>query len=839
VGTSLTNGPNGWGASDSTVAVQTNVVWSPQMGTNAVILPPGKTVSNLVVSAALTNMWTDFVLTNSAGIPTEAVGPGDVNTSMTVQWFVETHGYPVVWHPASNAWLVCSNDYWGTNTVVFNTNAWMRFTLCQNYSNHTAALFLNQHLLLQQVPFIANRDQGGQLQLANSGEVTSYFDEVSIRYQPTNFTADLDNDGKIDSEEIQTYGTVGTARRLWITAVATNVTSGGTGGGVLTQPASSHFDVLWTMVSTTLQWTADSGYYAADLLTNGVSVAAFNYKNSNTVSYAVANTLADTTVTVAFAQMPVITASNSVYGSTTPASTNCYPGESRAFTFQVGDSHYFISGLLTNGQAVASGGSGYSGLGTTSGAYTWPSITANGGIEVQYTHKYTNSAAVVTVNGPGGAGGTITVSTNEVYPGEPVTFTLTPYTAYGVTALTNNGVLVATFGGCLTATNFTFSSVQANLNLEGVFTYTARRRVPEDYLTLDLARAAAVSGDAIIVANGTAASGLSLSNLTLIATNTTVVGGLTVTTGTIASCSGLVVDTMTVNGRLVVSNGTMNLGSLVIGAGATVQVVNATAFVANGVTYTGSFTLDQWWNQTIVPQTPPFSDDFERYSTSPGTIMAQMGQFGWWASEAGVVAQGTVVTQGAKAVEMPMSTVLSNCLAPAASSNIWEQWYYREADRIDESLVNVTGDYTNVAVMLFVNTNHYLTVYNPETGAGAFNVLSNDVWGHPVAKLSTANWMRVALNLNYQTHRAAVFLNGRILIEQLRFINTNLANCSKIEWRAGTAGSTYLDDLNIYTNANGVVSDDANGDGISDAIEIYRSGNVADMMPRGSVFKIR
>lgn len=834
VGTVLTNGPNGWGASASTVKVETNVAW---VGTNAVILPAQTTLSNLVVSASLTNTWTDFVLTNIAGIAAESVAAGDVNPLMTAQWYVETHGYPVMWHPASNAWLVCNNDYWGTAVTNFSTNAWLRFTLAQNYSNHTAALFLNQHLMLQQVPFIANRDQGGQLQLANSGEVASYLDEVSIRYEPTNTTADLDNDGVFDWQEIQLYGTVNTARRLWITAQATNLTSGGAGGGTVTQPASSHFDVPWTMVSTTLQWTANAGYYAADLLTNGVSVGNFTGRNSGGASYDFTNTHNDATVTVAFAQMPVITASNSVFGSVTPASTNFYPGDSRTFTFAATNSHYFISGLLTNGQAVATGS--YTGHGTASGSYTWPSITANGSIEVQYAHKYTNTASVVTVGGPGGVGGTVVASVSEVFPGEPVTFTLTPTVAYGVTALTNNGTLAANLGGSLVAIGHTVTDVQANLDVQGVFTYTARRRVPEDYASVALARAAAVAGDTIVVAGGVGTSGgVSLDNLSLTATNLTVTGGLTVGSGTLVGCTGLVVDATTVSGVLVVSNGAMNLGSLSLGVGATVQVVNATAFIVNGVTYTGSFTLDHLSGQTIVPQTPPFSDDFERYTTNPPTSLSLMGHFGWGASDAGVVVQGAVYTQGCKAAELPVDAILSNSLASAASSNIWHEWTYREADRIDESEVSVVGEYASMALLLFVNTHNYLTVYNPETGAGAFNVLSNDVWGAPVAPLSTSNWMRVALNLNYQTHRVAVFLNGRLMFQGLRFINTNLENCVKIQWNAGSGGATYLDDFHVYTNADQVVSGDGDGDGVADAVEINVCGNVFTW-PRGSVFKIR
>jgi hypothetical protein len=838
-GTAL-DGNNGWGASDSAVKVQTNVVWSQLPGTNAVIMPASSVLSNVVSSVSRTNVWVDLYVTNSISMPVNAVGPEAVKTNLTVQWFFETNGFPVVWNRTNSSgngvWLVCSNDYWGTNTAVFNTNGWMRITVCENYNNQTASFFLNQHLL-RQLPFIdMSRSNSALFQVVGGTAVTSYIDEVSMRYAPTNFNADLDHDGVPDADEIQSRGDVSTIRRLGITLATTNLTDGGTGGGWLTDPATNVFDVMWTMSATNLHWSASNDFYAAGLLTNGVSVDAFDYKTSNTVSFVYPNSYADATVTVAFARMPMITASNSAYGSITPASTNAYLGESRTFTFDATNSHYFISGVLTNAELLAT--NAYTGWGTNSGSFVWSNIQANGGIEVQYSHLYTNSATVVTNGGPGPCG-TVSASTNEVYPGGLVTFTLTPGKAYGVTALTNNGALVATFGGCLEATNYTFSNVQTNLNVQGVFTYTARRRVPGDYETLDEARAAAISGDTIVVSNGsTVVSGLTLSNMTLIATNTTVAGGLTVTTGTLSACTGLVVDATTVSGLLVVSNGSLNLGTLVFGVGATVQVVHATAFIANGVTYTGSVILDGAWDSVIVSQTPPFSDDFERYATNPATALSKQGYFGWGASTLGVVVQGSVFNRGARAVEMPVSAVLSNSLAPTSSSNVWVEWTFREPGRIDESAVTVVGRRTNMAVLVFVNTNNFVTVYNPESGAGgAFNVLSNDVWGNKV-ELSPSDWARFAVNLNYKTRRAAVLVDGRVMIQGLRFINTNQSNCARFEADAGVAGATYLDAVNVWTNADSITSGDNNYDGTPDAVEIDFRGSVL-FPPRGSVFKIR
>jgi hypothetical protein len=668
-GTSLTNGPNGWGASPATVVVQTNVVWSPALGTNAVMVPPEAVVSNVLVSADRTNVWSDFCVTNSVAMPVEAVGPDAVNTNLAVQWFVETNGFPVVWHPASNAWLVCSNDYWGTPAAVFNTNAWMRFTVCADYSNQTAAVFLNQHLLLQQVRFInTNLTLSGRFQVNGGYSVTSYIDEVSVRYTPTNSTVDLDHDGMADADEIQLYGSVDIRHWPVITVI---------------QPANGSI--------------SPSGSYAVWL------------------------------------------------GSTTNFILHTIPA-------------YVVSQVLTNGQSVGS----FTGQNTRDASYSWVNISPDG---------------------------------------------------------LSDGVFSATI------------------------TYSARRYVPQDYLTVIAAMAEALPGDTLIVSNGSYSGDVTLGNgVTVVGTNVVLAGNLTVaagTTGTVWASTGLGISGITtVDGFLMVSNGSVNLGTVVFGAAGAVQVVNAAAVVLNGVTYSGSFTLDATSSQVVLPQTLPFSDDFERYATNPATVMAQMGHFGWGASDSGIVVQGAMVTQGFKAVEMPLNTILSNSLAPAASSNVWVEWSFRESDRIDESLVDVSGTRTNMAVILFVNTNNYVTVYNPETSS--FNVLSNDVLGQPVAKLSISDWPRISVNVNYRTRKAAVLLNGRVLVQQLRFINTNQANCARLECDAGTAGSTYLDAVNFWTNAVSILSADADGNGVFDALEIDANGYAPTaFFPNGSIFKIR
>jgi hypothetical protein len=660
----------GWFASDADVVVQTNVVWSEALGTNAVIVPPGRVVSNLVTSAVSTNVWFEFFLTNSGAMAADSLGADAVDSNMTVELFVETNGYPVVWHPASNAWLVCSNDYWNTRVIDFNTNAWMQFTVCSDYGNKRSAVFLNQHLLLQQVRFIdTNRDKSGRFELDTGSSLTQYFDQVSALYTPSNMPVDLDNDGMADADEIQLYGSVGVRHR------------------------------------------------------------------------------------------PVITVVQPAHGSIAPSNSfEVMPGGSTSFTFHA-DAAYVVEKVYTNGQSVVA----FMGQNTRVASWAWNSIFTNG---------------------------------------------------------LSDGTVSA------------------------LVSYVATRYVPQDgYATIQDAMTAAAPGETVIVSNGTYTGNVALSNgVALVGTNVVVSGNLSVaagTTATVWNSSGLVVSngTTTVNGMLVVSNGTVDLGTLVFGDGASVRVVGATSLTANGIVMTGTFTLDASWQQTLVRQTPPFADDFERYPV--GQAMSGAGLFGWSTPVgSGVQVQTNHVKEGPglKAVEIPAEAVLSNALLAAASSNVWMEWNYREAGRIDEGQYVLSESDSNLAALVFINTNGYVALFDPE--ATGFRVLSNDVWGHSVTNLTTSDWPRLAVNLNYRTRKAAVMLDGRLLAQQVRFINTNQANCARMEWDAGTAGNTYLDDVKVWTNATSVTSLDGDGDGISDAVEIDHSGDVFTW-PRGSVFKIR
>ena len=656
----------GWGASSNTVVIRTvSQAADPVRGTNAVAIPQGMIASNSVTSVAFSNVWVEMYLDGSMGMPASTVGAEGVDSNMTVQLFLDPAGHPVVWNPASNAWVVCTQDIWHTSVSTFNTSQWERLTICQNYSNKTASLFMNEHLLLTGLPFIdTNRTSYGRFEADGGAGVTSYLDEVSMRYTPpVNWTADLDNDGMTDAQEIQAYGNMSAWRRLVIT------------DGVL------------------------------------------------------------------------------------------------------------------------------------------------------------------------GSGGSIGISTNSIIPGGAVICTMTADVAYAVASLRTNGATVASFAGLPRTVSYTVTNLWTDTTVTGVFAYTAQRFVPLDYATLQAAVAAAVVGDTIIADSGVYSNALTLDkSLTLNGTNMTLLGALTVAggmTGTLSGCQGLVVSggvTVASGGRLVVSNGTANVGTLTVQSGGTVQVVNATAFIVNGTTFAGNVTFFSGWESVLVPQTPPYADSFERYALA--ARLNQAGCFGWTASSDGIVVQTNQVQSG-QAVVVPVNDILSSTMSASGTLNVWIEFYYQDTSRIP--CENVTADAvdTNLAVQAFISTNGYVTLYNP--GLGQWDVCSNDAQGVSVLPLATEAWPRLTFNQNYARGRAAVFLNGRLLRQQLRFINTNLVNSGHFELDGGFSGPSYMDTFRVQTDSIGIVSDDRDGDGCADALEIDYFGNTFQSPPAGSgaVYYIR
>ena len=767
-GTTLNSLSNqGWGASSDAVTIKTITnVADAIRGTNALAIPMGLIASNAVSGLPSSNVWVDVYAHASMGMAADGPGSDNVDTNMTVELFLDTNGCPVVWNPSSNLWLVCTQDYQNTSILSF-TSQWERVTLCQNYSNKTVSLFLNEHLLFTGLPFInTNQTFYNSFQAEGGLSVTSYLDQVSMNYTPpTNWTTDLDNDGMSEAQEVQLYGNTTTRYRPVITVTVPaygTVTTNGFGDGVVTNGGS--FDVM--PGATNSFWLAASnGYYVADAMTNGVSVESFSCQY------------------------------------------------------------------------------------TSNALCTWTNIMpdglANGTFEAVFQVKpHLTVAATATGGGPSSTGGVATLSASEMFPvNDQVICSLSADVAYAAASVLTNGSLATPFSGSSRTASYTVSNIWADMTVTGVFAYTGVRYVPSDYPTLQDAVSEALPGETIVVGANVYTNNVTLNkSLTLIATNATLNGSLTLatgTTGTLSGCQGLVVTggvTVANGGLLVVNGGSNNVGTLTILSGGTVQVVNATAFIANGATYIGNHTFVYGWDVAFVKQVLPFFDSFESYPI--GAQMNNQGNFGWSASSADVVVQTNQVQSG-QAVGMPAQSVFSGAMATTASSNVWVEFYYQDTNRVPFETATTNQVDTNVAVEAFITTNGYVAVFNPELGAGQWDLCTNDAQGAEVSNLVNDAWVRMTFNQNYTRGKAAVFLNGRLLRQELRFINTNLVNSGKFEVDAGYGGPTYVDTYSVRPTSAGIVSDDRDQDGWPDALEIDQSGNTQKSPPQGAVYRFR
>ena len=322
--------------------------------------------------------------------------------------------------------------------------------------------------------------------------------------------------------------------------------------------------------------------------------------------------------------------------------------------------------------------------------------------------------------------------------------------------------------------------------------------------------------------------------------NLAVTGGVTLT---VAASSLTVTGTVTLAGGsiIVVTNGSLAASSLMIGVGATVQVFNA-SIAANGITRTGTFTLDSTWGSvSMIPSRLNFADDYEAYAG--GLSFQMLGAFGWATPDASVAVQtgvGVANSQDAstRAAVLPAVTELTNVLDTAQTAsltNIWTDCFIRGTDFMPPDWALHVD--TAATAIVFFNTSTQMVVRDN----GQWDICSNDVVGVSASSVYTGGWARVTLNQNYTRKDVAVFLNGRLMRQHVPFVNTNQVKASAFLFNSGRTAPAYLDNVNILTNVPPDLdspSYDSDHDGIPDAVEIARYGDLS-AMPRGSVFKIR
>ena len=184
---SLTN--EGWDASDPSVQVQTNVVYTDA---SAVILPPNTSLTNWWQSAAMTNVWTDFYVQM---MPRNYTNDAVATSNAVIDIVLDGSGYFQV-YDHQNGWLTLSNTASGAPINAYTNGQWGRVTLFQNYSNYQCAVFLDGTLIKELLPFVSNVTASSRFQVVGDATLNSYFDNYSITRA---IPAGLSNAAEIDA----------------------------------------------------------------------------------------------------------------------------------------------------------------------------------------------------------------------------------------------------------------------------------------------------------------------------------------------------------------------------------------------------------------------------------------------------------------------------------------------------------------------------------------------------------------------------------------------------------------------------------------------------------------
>ena len=232
---------------------------------NAAFMGESVVLSNNMTGGAPGKVWTDFQIKPS--FSEKLVNP-PTNSSSFLSYF-DTNGIMVVATP----WglQVCTNDVWG-NSVPVVSNAYVRVSVFQNFSSSNEAVFLNDQLIVQDLPFAGSAGQYNQFEIQNT-QSNCWLDSVWVKtLVPGGLTNNLNHDAENmgDAVEIQTYGYA--ARTLYF----------GAGSGYPPFPTIQAAVNSWRSRDTVYVY---AGTYAENVtVTNPVTFTGGAFTNSGTLT---------------------------------------------------------------------------------------------------------------------------------------------------------------------------------------------------------------------------------------------------------------------------------------------------------------------------------------------------------------------------------------------------------------------------------------------------------------------------------------------------------------------------------------------------------------------------
>ena len=220
---------NGWSASSNTVAVRSVASTNEGENTHAADITAGEFMANQVSTNA-SRIWTEAWLNGTNFLTPDTTPP--VNTAAVFMVGVSTNGCLTFCNPTSLVWDVCATDATNGPPEIIQTGIWARVSVFQNYGNHKVAIFLKDHLIVKELPFInTNNGNYATLRFDSAREGNVHVDNVVVGTNtPPGLVSDSDGDGRFDAEEFTLLGTLTNWEGSVITAVVSNgVTVTGTG----------------------------------------------------------------------------------------------------------------------------------------------------------------------------------------------------------------------------------------------------------------------------------------------------------------------------------------------------------------------------------------------------------------------------------------------------------------------------------------------------------------------------------------------------------------------------------------------------------------------------------
>ncbi len=191
-------GFRGWGASDSSVAVEQGTYVS---ASNGVTVGFYETLSNRV-NAAAGQVWTDLrvIPTYDANDFTTAV-----RSTAAFMAVMSTNGYLSLYDRSKATWEECRKDVW-QHDLPRQTGQWLRVSVLCDYSKGTCGVFLDGALVRQEFPFInPTLSSNSTFSLINKETNAVCLDNVYVGTNyPSSLTNDVNGNDTPDAQEILT-----------------------------------------------------------------------------------------------------------------------------------------------------------------------------------------------------------------------------------------------------------------------------------------------------------------------------------------------------------------------------------------------------------------------------------------------------------------------------------------------------------------------------------------------------------------------------------------------------------------------------------------------------------